>query len=366
MKTIAHRLPKLSAIALSGACLLASTPNGPEGTPPHPSPTAHAAGWTLDSLLFSAELLSVRGFEAWGLSTWRALPSMGAAAMPSPLHPGDCDQIAFIARWASMDDARSDALFSFANCINAGHDLFRCIIELSEEYDEAIELAHEQYDARVEVCDLLGGGTYSPEIDPDDFSAVIDNPYFPFVAGRTLVYEGLTEDGLEVIEVTALDETVEINGIECLQVRDVVSIDGEVLEDTIDWYSQDEDGNVWYIGEISLNFENGLLEDVEGSWRFGVESAEPGILMHAAPCPGDVYRQEYLLDEAEDLGAVISLGETVTVPYGTFDDCLQTEDFTPLEPDASERKFYAKGIGPVLEVDPDTGEMVRLVNIIDG
>jgi hypothetical protein len=148
-------------------------------------------------------------------------------------------------------------------------------------------------------------------------------------------------------------------------VNDVEYLDGELIEDTVDWIAQHGNGDVWYFGEIAMNYEDGFLDNLDGSWMTGKEDAKPGILMPASPVIDDVYRQEYFINEAEDVAEVISLNETVVVPYGTFHNCLQTEDWTPIEPEALEYKYYAPGIGVVLEVDLETGERLELVQIIN-
>lgn len=155
-------------------------------------------------------------------------------------------------------------------------------------------------------------------------------------------------------------------------VRDIVKVkeDGEwtVAEDTKDYYTQDQHGNVWYFGEFYKEFEGGVLVSLEGSWTAGVDGAKPGIIMKADPKKEDVYRQEFLLGDAEDMGKVLSIEEaSVEVPYGTLDEkVLKTSDFTPLEPDVQVSKYYAPGVGVVLEVkvnadgDTERNELVRM------
>jgi hypothetical protein len=236
--------------------------------------------------------------------------------------------------------------------------------EAREEYREERQLANEQYRARLELAvELEETDLYSVDIDPADFVAVIDNPYMPLTPGTTLTYEADTEDGKETIVVTVTDETKEILGVTCTVVRDTVELDGELVEDTFDWFAQDRDGNVWYFGEISLNYEDGQLTDVDGSWQAGVDGAQPGIVMLADPEVEDLYRQEFYLGEAEDFGEVLDQGETVTVPFGTYNNCLRTADGSPIEPDADENKLYAPGVGVVLEIDLESGERVELVNV---
>ena len=137
-------------------------------------------------------------------------------------------------------------------------------------------------------------------------------------------------------------------GIEARVVHDVVTENGGLVEDTYDWYAHEDDGNVWYLGEDTKEYEDGEVVSIEGSWEAGVDGAQPGILLPGDPKPGLRYRQEYLEGEAEDRAEVIALDARVRVPFGRFEDVLETEDTTPLEPDLVEEKFYAKGVGPVL------------------
>ncbi|MBI3118760.1 MAG: hypothetical protein HYZ00_08750, partial [Candidatus Hydrogenedentes bacterium] len=162
------------------------------------------------------------------------------------------------------------------------------------------------------------------------------------------IYEGQTDEGLEHTEVVVLEETKEILGVACTVVRDTVTLDGEVIEDTFDWFTQDLAGNVWYFGEASMEYEGDMVVSTFGSWEAGVDCAEPGIVMKANPSVGDTYRQEFYECIAEDMATVIAVGETFTVPHGTFNNCIRTRDFTPLDPDIEEEKVYAPGVGHIL------------------
>jgi hypothetical protein len=187
------------------------------------------------------------------------------------------------------------------------------------------------------------------ELDPGDFTAEIDNPWMPLRVGARWVYRETDQEGAEQrVEVTVLDETRLVMGVETRVVHDVVSEDGEIVEDTYDWYTQDADGNVWYFGEDTKEFENGKLSTTAGSWEAGIDGAQPGILSPAEPEVGMTYRQEYYAGEAEDAAEVLSLDEKVEVPAGSYDGVLMTKDYTPLEPDLVEHKFYARGVGVVL------------------
>jgi hypothetical protein len=202
--------------------------------------------------------------------------------------------------------------------------------------------------------------TYNPSINPADFVAGVDNPLFPLVPGTRYVYQS----GGEITEITVTNDTKQILGVTTIVVRDVVSVGGEIIEDTYDWYAQDKAGNVWYLGEDTKEYEDGQLVSTAGSWEAGVDGAKPGIIMHGTqPAIGVPYRQEYYVCEAEDMAEVVSLNESVTVPYGSFNDCLQTREFTRLEPGVSEYKYYAPGVGLVLEVNVNSGALTELIEV---
>lgn len=195
------------------------------------------------------------------------------------------------------------------------------------------------------VIDPGDGGHYAPELDPADFVDVVDNPYLPLPVGARWVYEG---DG-ERIEVVVLPERKDVLGISATVVRDTVSEDGVLVEDTHDWFAQDRDGNVWYLGESVRNYVDGELVDTDGSFQAGVDGAYPGIVMLAHPAVGDAYRQEHYPGHAEDLGEVLRIGGERTVPAGTYTDVLVTRDWNPLEPEVIEEKTYARGVGLIFE-----------------
>ncbi len=294
-----------------------------------------------------------------GLCLFAALAATASAG-------GDiCKQTAKLQRRAAGSDLKEELTVKLATCKNLTDPVARaeCEAAAKEEYEEGKDLAAEQYDARLELCDLLGGGAYDPQIDPAGFSSVIDNPYLPLPVGAVWMYESQTEDGLEVVEVSVTPETRIIMGVECVTVRDVVTLDGEVIEDTLDWYAQDAAGNVWYFGEISFNFEDGYVADIDGSWLAGVEGAKPGIVMLASPAAsvGDTYRQEWFLGDAEDAATVEAGDATVTIGIGTFLNCTQTADFLALNPGAVEHKFYAPGIGFIYETKEGSTETLELV-----
>ena len=190
---------------------------------------------------------------------------------------------------------------------------------------------------------------YAVTIDPDHFVQGVDNPYFPLVPGTTLTYEGSSPEGVEHFEDYVTHETKQVMGVTCIVIHNKVTLNGQLTEDTFDWYAQDVDGNVWYFGEDTKEFGPDGTVSTAGSWTGGVDGALPGIIMPADPQVSDSYRQEFYAGEAEDLAEVLSLTETVTVPYGSFENVLSTRDWTPLEPSVAERKYYAPGVGLIRE-----------------
>jgi len=203
----------------------------------------------------------------------------------------------------------------------------------------------------------LPQGSEPVSLDPVDFTTEIDNPYWPMAPGSRWRFRETDSEGAELrVEVTATSQTKQIaNGVEARVVHDVVTDHGRPVEDTYDWYAQDSQGNVWYMGEDTKEFENGKVASTAGSWEAGVDGAQPGIAFPAGPKPGLTYRQEYHAGEAEDNGEIVSVDEQAEVPAGHYSPVVMTRDTTPVEPKVLEFKFYAKGIGPVLEITASGG-----------
>lgn len=211
------------------------------------------------------------------------------------------------------------------------------------------------------VLDDNEGVAYNPNIDPANFVQTIDHPYFTLTPGTIWVYEGENDEGLaERIEVEVTQDTKTIMGVTTTVVRDRVWLEGELIEDTFDWYAQDSEGNVWYFGEDTKEFEDGEVVSTAGSWEAGVDGAEPGIIMEADPQVGDAYRQEFFKGEAEDMGEVLSVDESVTIDMGRFENCIQVKDWTPLEPDIVEHKFYCREAGNMVFENKVAGDSGKL------
>lgn len=207
---------------------------------------------------------------------------------------------------------------------------------------------------------------YSVNINPADFVAVVDNPYFPRIPGDKFIYEGQTENGFERIELVILKETKVIMGVTNTIMRDTVYLNGEIREDTYDWFAQDKNGNVWYFGEDVNDYENGVVVSKAGSWEAGVDGALPGIVMYGDPAAhvGESYLQEYYAGEAEDTADLLSVRENLEIAFGAFDNVVQTYDYTPLDPNSQEHKFYAAGLGKIRNVNLLTGDVIDLIAYI--
>jgi hypothetical protein len=206
------------------------------------------------------------------------------------------------------------------------------------------------------VAPTFGDATFS---NPTD----ITNPFLTLEPETAFCYEAETEDGTEKNEVTVTTcDQVTIAGVDVIVVRDAVRLEGDLTEDTFDFYAQDDAGNVWYLGEASAECESG---NTEGSWITGLpnpddpgdpERGEAGIVMLAAPVPGNAYRQEFLENVAEDMAKVQRLNAKVSVQYdpdvckNEGNDCLKTKEWTPLERGAIEFKYF--------DPDPNIGGLV--------
>jgi hypothetical protein len=158
------------------------------------------------------------------------------------------------------------------------------------------------------------------------------------------------------VVVTVTNRTTLIaNGVTARVVRDVVTEKGQPVEVTDDWYAQDRAGNIWYLGEATIEYENGKPRTTAGSFEAGVDGAQAGVVMPARPRPGLRYRQEYYKGEAEDRARIVGLREKAEVPFGFSKRVLMTRDVNPLSPKVLEFKFYARGVGPVLAVSVSGG-----------
>ncbi len=262
-----------------------------------------------------------------------------------------------------------------------------CLEDYADERDEALDECGAVTEARLSLCAATADAVHDPAFGPDFAADFIDpltigqpggaepHPYLPLIQGSTWVYEGTfiedDEEISETITITVTDRIKLIDGIRCLVVRDVVEVDGELVEDTDDWIAQDTDGNLWYCGEEAKDYEIfdgdvpaiAELVAIDGSFKAGRDGDEAGILLPAVPVVGDIYRQEVSFANAEDAIEIVSLDATESAPGASCTaDCLVTLDFSPLDPGVEENKYYAPGVGMIVEVNLDTGDRVELIS----
>jgi len=288
---------------------------------------------------------------------------------------------------ACGSEVADDFFLATAICTNLSDAVERreCTSAAKADSKEGSLLCRDQRDARRELCAELGEERYDPDFAPakfdDDFTNLTHpNPYFPLGIGSHREYAS----GDETVTIEVLDRTKLIEGVTCIVVSDRVEVDGEIVEDTADWFGQRKDGTVDYCGELSRNFESfegddpeeAELVNIEGSWKAGRDGAKSGTLFPATPVVAQVYRLEWSPGTAEDAARVLStsydfgsdpeLDEFVPQALAELlcaaSDCVVTGDFTPISPDTFERKYYARGIGVFLEVHPDSGEILQLVD----
>ena len=211
------------------------------------------------------------------------------------------------------------------------------------------------------------GQAYHPRIVPTHFSPHVTNPWFPLTVGRTLIYTGV-KDGTPALNiVTAVNRTKRVDGVRTRVVEDRLYLANVLRERTSDYYAQDRCGNVWYFGEDTAELDaHGRVVSTEGSFHAGVDGAEPGVFMQAAPRVGRIFRQEWYRGHAEDRFWVLDRDAPVTVPYGRFAHALRTAEATDLEPDVLDNEYFARGIGEIAELAVRGPiERLRLVDIID-
>jgi hypothetical protein len=300
----------------------------------------------------------------WESGVDGALPGI---ILPAKLEPGEPYYQEFLPGVAedqgqivSVDETVETPAGTFDDCIKT-HDTSALDTDIDsyKYYCAGVGFVmEEEADGTVKLI-RFENDEYSVDITGDDLTTDISNPFFPATPGTSWVYEAETEDGTERIEIEVLEETKSVWGVEARVIRDTVYVDGELVEDTWDWFAQDAEGNVWYLGEDSHEYEEGEAICSCGSWESGVDGALPGIVMPADPSEGDAYYQEYLIGEAEDRGEIVELNVSISVPAGSFEGCLTTRDTSAVNPTADELKTYCPGVGVVQELEAD--EVVELI-----
>jgi hypothetical protein len=293
-----------------------------------------------------------------------------------------CQKTAKLMYYACRSDERDDYKTTLANCMNLSEASERrtCQTEAKLARKDDVKLCQDQKDARRDACEVLNEHRYDSDplldpsltfFDPDEINESNANPYVSLVAGHTAVLRA-GEEAEETVVIHVTDKSREIQGVLCRVVADAVIVteadeeDGSIayqpVEITDDWFAQDIDGNVYYCGEISRNFEDGVLADIDGSFESGMNYAKAGLLMMSMPQIDVAHRQEFSLGEAEDIVQYIDLAaipnqDNEQFPCSASGGCLMTFDFAPLAPESTEFKYYIPGIGFVLAEAMEDGEL---------
>ena len=306
-------------------------------------------------------------------------------AAQRPARATYCSDTAELQEQACILEARDDSAKARAICLNISNSSERtaCNEDAAQAQRDTILECDEVDDAREALCGLIGEARYEPDFDPANYDDPRNpsrpNPYQPLAVGNHWTF---VED-TEIVDITVLDASKSIDGIDCIVMRDVVTIDGAVVEDTDDWFGFRRDGAVMYCGEEVKDYETFLGDDpirpelssLDGSFKHGRDGDKGGVIMLGAPLVGVTYRQEFSAGNAEDAATVIS----TTYRYGqnasldafvppalanllcSAGDCLVTREFSPMSPEVFELKYYARGIGQFLATTPSAAKSVELI-----
>ncbi len=218
----------------------------------------------------------------------------------------------------------------------------------------------------------IDGPLLPPELDPANFSdpTNVDHKWYPLVPGTQLVFDGITlEDGEDDVPhrviFTVTDLTKVIGGVETVVIWDEDYAEGELVETEIAFFAQDDEGNVWLMGEYPEEYEDGVL-DKTPAWIHGVGDALAGILVPANPIEGTPSFAQGWAPSVEwtDRGVVFEVGSETCVPVDCYEDVLIIDEFNPEEPGIFQIKYYAPGVGNVeigFKGNDPSGETLELV-----
>ncbi len=217
--------------------------------------------------------------------------------------------------------------------------------------------AYGQHQSIVSTDNKTNGWKNSFNLDECNFSSIGSNDYMILKPGHQLILEG-KENGTNVqLTITVLNETKTVNGVETRIIEEKETEDGELSEVSKNYFAICKPNNdIFYFGEVVDFYENGKVTNHEGSWEAGINDSKAGIVMPGKVELNSKYYQEIAPGVAEDRAEIISITETVNTPAGTFDKVIKTEETNPLEPNSKDYKFYAQGLGFIMEESFDLTE----------
>ena len=195
------------------------------------------------------------------------------------------------------------------------------------------------------------GWTETFDVPRERLASAGANPYFILEPGYVLTFEGDSKGRKAALVITVLDETKTVEGVETRIVEERETMDGKPVEVSRNYLAIDKQTkDVYYFGEDVDDYDkSGKVVGHGGAWHAGKDGARFGLIMPGEPKVGQKYYQEIAPKRAMDRAEVIGLDETVKVPAGEFSKCLKTRETTPLEPDEREHKYYAPGVGLLID-----------------
>lgn len=218
--------------------------------------------------------------------------------------------------------------------------------------DDAADRAQEQTDRAQKV---LAGVKFSHPRN-------IDNPYLPLASLKQDVLEG--SEGSKKVRITRtakpdVQKTIKIGdqSVEAFAVEDREWEDGALAEVALDYFAQDDNGTVYYLGEDVDEYAEDKVVGHEGSWLLGKDTQVPGVLFPAKPKIGDKFKSEDVSPEINETDEVVSLTEAVTAPAGRYKDCVKIKEH--LADGTTEYKYFAKGVGVIREVPTDGNVLLK-------
>lgn len=297
----------------------------------------------------------------------------------------NCEKSAGSMLKACFFDVRDDLNETIASCQHIADrgDRWACYSSAYTAKGEDSEECGAVHEARVEACEVLDEDRYDPDplLDPanifvDPATPVLTNPYVSVEEGHTYVLRvgEIDEDPEELVVVHVTGETRDVLDVPCRIVVDIVfemseedgEVEYELVEATDDLFALTTAGDVVYCGEVSRNYEDGILRDLDGSFEAGIEWAKAGTLILREAIPGLAHRTEFAPGDAEDIIQYVTTEGGPTEDQGDEVEgfecdggCLQTFDFAPLDPESIEFKFYLPDVGFVLAVGMEDGEVVE-------